>query len=318
MAESIRQFMIDMIEADDSPMTPDDDNYQLPDKDTEEFSLEELHGIAEYHAQLILELFNRSGWVLDHVSRKGLIAVLSDDKNEDDITISTSDKKNKTFATSSPLQREVVLCFKAVMYANIGSHIYEGLHIFDDENPIKTAEFVNNDKYETIVAVITNPKDDISLVMIPVLQTRTITTSGRAERVYVNPLLAELRSEGVEILEHYTEIKNNDEEKLTIALYGHIVKEGDDPLIVNPKVALNNATVDLVREKMREEILKGFNSDTAMDTFRQEDEDGNDIDVDTDGSQSAANDKFSSNLKFTSWGEDEDDLNTSDDEDEDL
>lgn len=300
MAESIRQYMLDMIEKTQTQSTEEMiGRGELPEKSTQDFTMEELEIIMKARPTAVLELFERSGWELDDAGRDVIAQSLQDEVNKDkDIDI----EAKKAFNKMTILEREVIIRYRAIAFSNIGGHIFEGMHIKSSDNPLKVPKFVEEFNYETLILSITNPTDGIGLVFNCLNGQRIITSADRADRYYVQGFMSELESRKLKLKTHKTTVDSEDgKEKLYVTLIGHLYK--DDHLAISIGELLAEAAMAIVTDKLKSKIMGKFHqADNPEEEIKSPDDKPDRPDT-----------GYSAPLNFPKWSDEIDD----DDDDED-
>lgn len=306
MAESIKQFMQEMVTESKGNSSAGDDNYELPDKDISDFSIDEMHDIMLNHPVKILELFERSGWLIDDAGRKAVSAAL---RNSALDSIPDINAVQKEFDKLSEIEKEVVIIFKALVLATLSDHLYQGVHIIDKDNPIKAPKYADDVNYETLLVFIDTAKDGIGMVMNTVNKTRVVTSNKRAKEYYTDGFLNQVEADGYEIITYETSVSEKDDDpnsdKVVINVFGRYFN--GDRLSVSSENLLTSVAMDKIRKRMRKDILKGFRQDDD-DGNENDDDDDDDIESDDgggnggdDGNNGGGNNDLSSRLKFKGW-----------------
>lgn len=315
MAESIRQYMLDMIQKTQTQSTEEMiGRGELPEKSTQDFTMEELEIIMKARPTAVLELFERSGWELDDAGRDVIAQSLQDEvKKDKDIDI----EAKKAFNKMTILEREVIIRYRAIAFSNIGGHIFEGMHIKSSDNPLKVPKFVEEFNYETLILSITNPTDGIGLVFNCLNGQRIITSADRANRYYVQGFMSELESRKLKLKTHETTVDSEDgKEKLYVTLIGHLYK--DDHLAISIGELLAEAAMAIVTDKLKSKIMGKFHqADNPEEEIKSSDDkpDRSDRSDRSDRPDTG----YSAPLNFPKWSDeiDDDDEDYEDEDEED-
>jgi hypothetical protein len=303
MAESIRQYMLDMIEQSQAQSTEEMiERGELPDKSTQDFTMEELDLIMQARPTAVLELFERSGWELDDAGRDMITKSLQDEVNKDkEIDV----EAKKAFNKMTILEREVLIRYRAIGISNIGAMIFENMHIKSSDNPLNVPKFVEEFNYETLILCVINPSDQVGLVFNTLNGQRIITSSDRAKRFYLDGYLAELEPRKLKLKTHETTVDSKDgTEKLYVTLIGHLYK--DDHLAISISELLAEAAMAIVTDKLKNKIMNKFHQADNPEENLKDDED----------KPTESSGKPGSRIHFPKWSDEEDeDSNDSEDND---
>lgn len=306
MAESIRQYMIDMIERTQAQSSEEMiERGELPEKSTYEFSQFELDLVMQIRPTAILELFERSGWQMDDAGRESIAASLKERVDESE---GLNVEAKVAFNKMTSLEREVIIRYRAINFSNAGGKIYEGMHLKSSDNPLNVPKFVEEYNYETLLMCVVNPSDNTGMVFNALSGQRIITSATRAKRFYLDGFLIELQDKKLKLKRHETTLESTDDSgTLYITLIGHFFNE--DRLAVSVGELLADAAMSIVTENLKKKITKRFHQE----------------DVSEEENKPETNEKYSSHLNFPKWSDglegyggdfdDEDDSDNNDDDD---
>ena len=290
MAESIKQFMLNMINESKAQSTEDMlERGEIPDKPTNEFSMFELDQIMQARPTAIFELFSRSGWTIDDAGREAIADSMDREINKSH----DLDKKTKImFNEMGVLEREVIIQYRAIALTTLGSQVFGDMHVKTSANILTVPKYIEDFNYETLIVCITIPRDNVGLIFNTLNGQRVVTSATRAKRFYLDAFIAELEDKGIKLKKHNTSIDSEDKkDKLHVTLIGHLFKEHRLSISIDDLLA--ESAMNIVKEKLRSKIQSRFHP--------QDDQPEDTPDKDKDESSAS---KFSTGLKFPKWSDD--------------